>query len=562
MPTPARDAEFARWRSTVIDPDQPDHQPDPPAPKRTHLHGRRTHRASRAHLRGAVRPSPARAEPHDSATWLPLPDVDELPELDELIATSPGATEARSAAPGEAAPAPPSPARARPHDAATWFPLPVPDELPSIDEMLTQSPWDAKPSPARAEPHDASAWLPLPDVATLPEVGVLVTEPAGTPPTEATPTRAAPPPRRGLGRRLARPRTLLVALLLVGTLVAGGLGLQHLAHSGSSVEVRADGRRTSVDSGATTVGGLLRDQGVRVGANDRVVPPAGTRLRDGLTVTVLRGFPITRDLDGDIQTVYTTYASPTDYVRRDLKAPALVIRSGPERLEADSTIILRTPHQGRLLVDGAEVDYDIPALDVKELLAQYSVELGGDDYVLDREGRTVDRNARLADGEQYSVVRVGREIVQVAEPYSVPDERRPDHTMAVGETRVEPAAPGVMSVSYEITRRNGEEVDRKTISRVPSTVAKPMITYYGTKADPMWDRIAECETGGNWGMQGAQYSGGLGFYNGTWDAFGGRDFATNAGLATREEQIIVAERVKAGVGITGWGCAHILGYVR
>ena len=261
--------------------------------------------------------------------------------------------------------------------------------------------------------------------------------------------------------------------------------------------------------------------------------------------------------------MYTTYASPSDYVRRDLKAAdTLVIRSGPERLEADSTIILRTPHQGRLLVDGAEVDYDIPALDVKELLAQYSVELGGDDYVLDRAGRSVDRDARLVDGEQYSVVRVGREIVRVAEPYSVPDERRPDHTMAVGETRVEAGAPGVMSVSYEITRRNGEEVDRKTISKVPTTVAKPMVTYFGTKADPMWDRIAECETGGNWGMQGPLYSGGLGFFNGTWDAFGGRDFATNAGLASREEQIIVAERVRSGVGITGWGCAHILGYVR
>jgi hypothetical protein len=38
-------------------------------------------------LRGAVRPSPARAEPHDEESWLPLPDVDALPELEEHIAT-------------------------------------------------------------------------------------------------------------------------------------------------------------------------------------------------------------------------------------------------------------------------------------------------------------------------------------------------------------------------------------------------------------------------------------------------------------------------------------------
>ena len=121
---------------------------------------------------------------------------------------------------------------------------------------------------------------------------------------------------------------------------------------------------------------------------------------------------------------------------------------------------------------------------------------------------------------------------------------------------------GVMSVTYEITRRNGEEVDRKLISKVPVAVARPTITYYGTKADPMWDRIAVCETGANWGLVGDEYSGGLGIYNRTWDAFGGRDFAPNAGLATREEQIIVAERIKADVGISGWGCARIMGYIR
>ena len=107
-----------------------------------------------------------------------------------------------------------------------------------------------------------------------------------------------------------------------------------------------------------------------------------------------------------------------------------------------------------------------------------------------------------------------------------------------------------------------EETEREIVSRVPTTVAQPTITYYGTKADPMWDKIADCETGSNWGMIGPEFSGGLGFYNGTWDQFGGREFASNPGLAAREQQIIVAERVRAAVGISGWGCARVLGYIR
>jgi hypothetical protein len=78
--------------------------------------------------------------------------------------------------------------------------------------------------------------------------------------------------------------------------------------------------------------------------------------------------------------------------------------------------------------------------------------------------------------------------------------------------------------------------------------------YYRPKTGVNWDGIAECETGGNWSMRGATFSGGLGFYNGTWNAFGGRQFAPNAGMATREQQIVVAERVYAQYGLSGWGC--------
>lgn len=77
--------------------------------------------------------------------------------------------------------------------------------------------------------------------------------------------------------------------------------------------------------------------------------------------------------------------------------------------------------------------------------------------------------------------------------------------------------------------------------------------------DAVWDRLAQCETAGNWSMQGSRFSGGLGFYNGTWNDFGGREFAANAGMATREQQIVVAERVRARFGYTGWGCAPKVG---
>jgi hypothetical protein len=69
-----------------------------------------------------------------------------------------------------------------------------------------------------------------------------------------------------------------------------------------------------------------------------------------------------------------------------------------------------------------------------------------------------------------------------------------------------------------------------------------------------WDGIARCETGANWSMSGSTFSGGLGFANTTWRGYGGGEFASNAGQASREQQIVVAERVYADHGLSGWGC--------
>jgi LysM repeat protein len=74
----------------------------------------------------------------------------------------------------------------------------------------------------------------------------------------------------------------------------------------------------------------------------------------------------------------------------------------------------------------------------------------------------------------------------------------------------------------------------------------------------VWDRLAQCESGGNWGINtGNGYSGGLQFAPGTWSAHGGTGSAHNA---SRSEQIRVAERVLASQGWGAWpACSAKLG---
>jgi LysM repeat protein len=79
--------------------------------------------------------------------------------------------------------------------------------------------------------------------------------------------------------------------------------------------------------------------------------------------------------------------------------------------------------------------------------------------------------------------------------------------------------------------------------------------------DATWDRLAYCESSGNWAINtGNGYYGGLQFSQSTWDAFGGGAYASRADLATREQQIAVAELTLAQQGWGAWpACSAKLG---
>jgi resuscitation-promoting factor RpfA len=79
-----------------------------------------------------------------------------------------------------------------------------------------------------------------------------------------------------------------------------------------------------------------------------------------------------------------------------------------------------------------------------------------------------------------------------------------------------------------------------------------------TPTSTKWDRLAQCESSGNWAANtGNGFSGGLQFTASTWRAYGGQG---NAHTATRTDQITVAERVLADQGWDAWpACSAKLG---
>jgi len=80
-------------------------------------------------------------------------------------------------------------------------------------------------------------------------------------------------------------------------------------------------------------------------------------------------------------------------------------------------------------------------------------------------------------------------------------------------------------------------------------------TYSGST---VWDDLARCESSGNWATNtGNGYYGGLQFDHSTWHGYDGGEFAEYPHQATREEQIIVAERLRAARGYQPWPACRV-----
>jgi uncharacterized protein YabE (DUF348 family) len=469
-------------------------------------------------LEAAVSPSPARAEPHDAAAWLPLPDdVDELPTVQSLLAPHPD------------------------HQAAAMA-----ETEAVVAEAFAVAEASSAPSPARTEAPEPASWLPLPSIDELPPVTDLLDE---------GPPDGRPPRRRRRTRFLPAPRVLGVAVLVVLTALGGAWIIQRsTAPSGSQVTFVVDGHRQLVRTDADSVGALLGAAQVRLGPGDVVVPSAKSALHDGLHVDVLRAFPVTVDVDGNVRTVRTVETS-ADKLAKQLKLGKLTaVRNAPGRLAAGSTVVFRTRVSGSLTIDNQTVTFDSPSRTVDELLQSYNVKLVGDDY------STPSPATVLHDGDQVVVMRVGADITQTTRTIPFDTVQQDDPTLPIGQTKVlQDGKDGTMTVTFRQRVENGEKGERQIVSEVPTVEPVPKIIGNGTYADPHWDQLAQCESGGRWdtvdsGSDG--YDGGLGIYRGTWRAFGGTEFAPNAGLATREQQIIVGQRIYDKLGWDPWGCAN------
>ncbi|GAA4536189.1 transglycosylase family protein [Amycolatopsis samaneae] len=364
--------------------------------------------------------------------------------------------------------------------------------------------------------------------------------------------------------RTWKKRFLKGAALGVLLSIAGG-GAAALA-ANKSVTVDVDGQQRTVHSFGDTVGEVLKDAGLAVGDHDSLSPSPQAAVGDGGVIKLERGRQLKLVVDG---------AERSSWVRATTLGEALTQLGMTDVVKPGAWTSM--PSNGELPLEGATVQvktlknitlYDganepkkltSNAVTTKELLGELKMPLGPDDAV---EGGL---DVKLTDGAEVHVSRTGVSMVNQKETIDPPEQKIDDPTLEKGKTKVEdPGTPGEKMVTYKVTKKNGAEVSREHVSEEVLTQPKPKVTRVGTKkpAQPaigdtsVWDRIAQCESTGNWSINtGNGYYGGLQFDKQTWDAYGGGQYAAYPHQASREQQIAVAEKVRdARGGYSAWGC--------
>lgn len=377
-------------------------------------------------------------------------------------------------------------------------------------------------------------------------------------------------------------------------------GGQIVLHRGRLLTLTIDGQTREVWTTATTVEQALAELGQ---------DPAGFRLSadrtrpiplEGLTVSADTLRTATVTVDGVSQQVTGTATTIGELLAQAgivLAANQRVSPASTDPVAAGGTISIITLPTVTLAVGTdpiAAVVTDQPT--VRHVLAAAGVTPGADDVV------EPGLDTPVSDGLEISLTRIAHSTEVVTETIEQPAARTvSDDTMAVGVTTVSQLGrSGVAEVTYRTTTTNGVAGPREEVGRTVLTEPLPRITRVGTMpavepepapapsaappapappAEPEpapapvaappassggwsvnWDAIARCESGGNWSINtGNGYYGGLQFDRGTWLSNGGGDYAPRADLATKDQQIAIAERVYAARGLSPWACGYAAG---
>jgi uncharacterized protein YabE (DUF348 family)/transposase len=364
---------------------------------------------------------------------------------------------------------------------------------------------------------------------------------------------------RGVRQRAAPKRTAqraLVGAFLLALIFAGG----HAAAVHKTVTLSVDGSPMTVSTMKSRVIDVVRDNGFAVGGHDDLYPAANQPVHQSDTIVLRRARPLQMSVDGQQSRQVWTTALTVDGALQQLSmsdaAPAAASRASRLPL-AGMALRVVSAKNVHISDGGVASDRRLAALNVGLLLAAAGAPLEQDDMVVPPASTPV------TEGVQIAVTRIRTLKVTARMPLPASTHRIQDPAMNMSRYVIEdPGIPGTQDVTFAVSVVNGVESGRRLVAHDIVTPARPSVVRFGAKpgtavppvsSGATWDALAACESGGNWAINtGNGFYGGVQFEQNTWERHGGLRYALRADLATREEQLAIAEVTRAWQGWGAW----------
>ncbi|MCY1675424.1 transglycosylase family protein [Pseudarthrobacter sp. SL88] len=364
-------------------------------------------------------------------------------------------------------------------------------------------------------------------------------------------------------------------LLVLCTLVAG---LVAFVGNNKTVTLNVDGKVSSVQTFGGTVGQVVKGANIELKPADRVSPAIDASVHNGTVINVNQAKEVKVSLDGAEKTVSTTAQDVAGLVTElgVASTSSLSVPKDAQLALAGSFVSISTPKSVSIVADGKVNTTTTTAATVGDVLQGAGLTIGANDRT------SQPANAHVVNNMVIKVSRVDNgQTAKTTEDVPFETVTTEDAEMLKGEKEVTQAgAAGKLEKTFKLVLVDGREASRTLVSEAVAVQPVAEKVTVGTKAKPvaqaaaapaagsntgaaapammneaMWDKIAQCESTGNWSINsGNGYYGGLQFDIRTWIGAGGGAYAPNASLATKAQQIDIANRVYAQRGLQPWGC--------
>ena len=418
---------------------------------------------------------------------------------------------------------------------------------------------------------------------------------------------------------MARPKKKLIListqLAVVAALILGLIGF---VGNNKTVAVNVDGQTQEVSTFASDVRGVLESGDIELAAGDEITPSLDDKVTSETVISIATNKEIQLEIDGETKSYNTTATTLAEFLDGiELKKNSEIAADlDAELVSFTSPIAVTTPKSITVVQKGKKnksftsteptIGEALKAEGIKLTKKHKLFEVTSKKASKGKKAKTVNKalkpEAKLEKATKVMIqlhsTKTDKETVAV--PFQTKTTK--DSSLYEGDKKVKTqGVAGSKTITYKLTLVDGKVTDKvktdETVTKKPvdsevlvgtkkrptpkptpkpaqtqtqtqtqtqkksSTTSAPAPKANTTNVGGAWQKLAQCESGGNWSINtGNGYYGGLQFSAGSWAAAGGTKYAALPHQATPAQQIATAERLRANGGWGHWpACSARLG---